>query len=375
MSHACSVSTRRPYGVARVCGEWQVARSSFYLDRRRKSSAPAEPPRRRGPKTRFTDAQLTERIREEIASSPFSGEGHRKVWARLRGREVRAGKPRVLRLMREAGLLAPQRGGGPRGPRHHTGTIRTEAPDVMWGTDATSTATLRDGQVTVFVAVDHCTSELAGIHASRRATRFEALEPVLQGVRARFGGVREGAAAGLAIRHDHGSQYMSRDFQNEIAFLGAESSPSFRPRSRRQRHRRALHPNPQGAGPVGPGLRHRRRPPPRPARMARPLQPGVARSAPRPSNPFPSAPRRPRRGRLITPYSMSKNQGAVQINRTPPLWQSRAVSIATTSSLVVRTKRATRPFGRAPPPRGIAVRTVLVPPRYHGTCRRPFARG
>ena len=227
MSHACSVSTRRPYGVARVCGEWQVARSSFYLDRRRKSSAPAEPPRRRGPKTRFTDAQLTERIREEIASSPFSGEGHRKVWARLRGREVRAGKPRVLRLMREAGLLAPQRGGGPRGPRHHTGTIRTEAPDVMWGTDATSTATLRDGQVTVFVAVDHCTSELVGIHASRRATRFEALEPILQGVRARFGGVRKGAAAGLAIRHDHGSQYMSRDFQNEIAFLGAESSPSF----------------------------------------------------------------------------------------------------------------------------------------------------
>lgn len=24
MSHACSVSTRCPYGVARVCGEWQV---------------------------------------------------------------------------------------------------------------------------------------------------------------------------------------------------------------------------------------------------------------------------------------------------------------------------------------------------------------
>lgn len=30
----------------------------------KRSSAPAEPPRRRGPKTRFTDAELTERIRE-----------------------------------------------------------------------------------------------------------------------------------------------------------------------------------------------------------------------------------------------------------------------------------------------------------------------
>jgi hypothetical protein len=28
-------------------------------------------------------------------------------------------------------------------------------------------------------------------------------------------------------RHDHGSQYMSEDYQAEIAFLGMESSPSF----------------------------------------------------------------------------------------------------------------------------------------------------
>ena len=43
----------------------------------------------------------------------------------------------------------------------------------------------------------------------------------------RFGGVEKAAAAGLGIRHDHGSQYMSRDFQKEIAWLGAASSPAF----------------------------------------------------------------------------------------------------------------------------------------------------
>ena len=32
---------------------------------------------------------------------------------------------------------------------------------------------------------------------------------------------------GLSLRHDHGSNYLSRDFQDEIAFLGIESSPSF----------------------------------------------------------------------------------------------------------------------------------------------------
>src|SRR5262249_43712156 len=34
-------------------------------------------------------------------------------------------------------------------------------------------------------------------------------------------------AAGLAIRHDHGSAYMSDDFQQELVFLGMTSSPSF----------------------------------------------------------------------------------------------------------------------------------------------------
>ena len=34
-------------------------------------------------------------------------------------------------------------------------------------------------------------------------------------------------AAGLSIRHDHGSQYMSAVFQDEVSFLGAESSPAF----------------------------------------------------------------------------------------------------------------------------------------------------
>ena len=34
-------------------------------------------------------------------------------------------------------------------------------------------------------------------------------------------------AQGLSVRHDHGSQYMSHDFQREIAWLGAASSPAF----------------------------------------------------------------------------------------------------------------------------------------------------
>ena len=79
----------------------------------------------------------------------------------------------------------------------------------------------------MFIAVDHCSGECVGIHAHARATRFEALEPIRQGVRRYFGGFAKDIARGLAVRHDHGSQYMSDHFQKEIAFLGMESSPAF----------------------------------------------------------------------------------------------------------------------------------------------------
>jgi transposase InsO family protein len=97
----------------------------------------------------------------------------------------------------------------------------------MWGTDMTTTVTTGEGQVCVFVAVDHCTSERVGIHAAKSGNRFEALEPIRQGVRKHFGGLDTGIAVGLAIRHDHGSAYLSDDFQAELASLGMANSPSF----------------------------------------------------------------------------------------------------------------------------------------------------
>ena len=77
------------------------------------------------------------------------------------------------------------------------------------------------------IAVDHCSAECVGIHASHRADRFETLEPVKQAVRERFGAFAKGVAAGLQLRHDNGSQYVSHHFQSEIRFLGIGSSPAF----------------------------------------------------------------------------------------------------------------------------------------------------
>src|SRR5215216_2087215 len=223
MSRTLSPSSGRPYGLARVCRVWRTSRASVY---RHLSSSRPTPPRRPGPVGPMPDAALVEAIRAVLTASPFHGEGHRKVWARLRVAGLRTSKRRVLRLMREHDLLAPSRVGVPRGPRSHDGTIIPATVDVMWGTDLTTTTT-GEGQVAVFVAVDHCSAECVGLHAARRAARFEALEPIRRGVRRHLGGFARGIAAGLALRHDHGSQHMADAFRKEIAFLGIDSSPAF----------------------------------------------------------------------------------------------------------------------------------------------------
>ena len=94
MAAATSPSTGQAYGVKRVCTTWGVARSSFYDARRCERMGRAEengggaerpapkPAGRRGPKPAPSDADLLAAIRRDLARSPWTGEGHRKVWAR-----------------------------------------------------------------------------------------------------------------------------------------------------------------------------------------------------------------------------------------------------------------------------------------------------
>jgi putative transposase len=224
MSHTVSPSTSRSYGLARVSRMWNVSRSGMY--RFLKAAPSTATGRRRGPVGACLDAELADHIRQQIEASDFHGEGYRKIWARLRFAGVRASPRRVRRVMGENGLLAPHRAGRAEA-KAHDGTIITDRVNEMWGTDMTQTVTFGEGRAYVFVAVEHANSEIVGIHASRSANRFEALEPVRQGVNRCFGAIAPGVARGLKLRHDHGSNYMSGDFQDEIKCLGIEASPSF----------------------------------------------------------------------------------------------------------------------------------------------------
>jgi transposase InsO family protein len=192
------VSAELGVPLARVCPLNGAARSTIY-DRRARGEGPTCRP---GPKTEVSDEALTETIRQVITECPFAGEGHRKVRGRLRREhQLAVGKNRVLRLMREAGLLAPQRAAKRRRPRLHDGRIITDAPNVRWGTDATMAWTKNDGWVWVFALLDHYSDE-AWAHVAKVGNRFAALQPVYDAVIDRFGGLGPDVARGIKLRHD-----------------------------------------------------------------------------------------------------------------------------------------------------------------------------
>lgn len=224
MSQVVSPSSKRSYGLARVSRVWEMNRSTIYAQKHR-ALHPLTQDRRGRP--RIDEEALLRGIRKVLTNSPWVGEGYRKVWAALRADHIRVSKGRVLRVMRQNNLLAPQRTGHPHGPKAHDGTIVTSRPDEMWGIDATSTLTRLDGSVSVFVLVDHATAECLGLHAALNGTRFEAIETLRQGVLSSFHGYAASIASGLALRHDHGSPFISDLFQSELRFLGIASSPAY----------------------------------------------------------------------------------------------------------------------------------------------------
>ena len=228
MAAATSPATGRRYGVARICGAWEVPRSSFYAARvAADGTKPPASPARRGPEPAVSDADLLAAIRADLARSPWTGEGHRKVWARLRALDgVRVSRKRVLRLMREHTLLSPHRARQRRETAHDRHIV-TAAPNIMWATDATQITTVQDGKVWLFGVAEHWNAELLGWHVAKSGTRFEAIQAVGMAVRQQFGHLSAGAARGLALRHDHGSNFMADHFQKQVKFWGVSPSYAF----------------------------------------------------------------------------------------------------------------------------------------------------
>lgn len=228
MSQATSTESGKPYGLERVCRVLEFPRSTIYAQRARAENKviPLHPARR-GPKPKIADVDLLAAIRADLENSPFVGEGHRKVWARLRILHgIRVSKDRVCRLMRENQLLSPYRVRQGE-PVRHDGSIQSEAPNQLWGTDGIRVQTVEDGWVWVFSAIDHFDACCVGIHAVKVGNRFAALQPIAQGLQIEFGDTGANAGKGLRLRMDHGTQYTADDFLKQIEFWGIDQSFAF----------------------------------------------------------------------------------------------------------------------------------------------------
>jgi putative transposase len=223
------VSETLPAPLKTVCRVAGVSRSAACEQRRRRraSAAGQVPARRRpGPVGALPDAELLAEIRRDLAESPFVGEGHRKVWARLRRQGIRTSRKRLLRLTREAGLLAPTPQVRKRSQRLHEGKITVTVPDTLWATDAAEAWTRGEGRCAVFVIVDHASNEV-WYDAARRMDRFAAADLLREVCAERFGSVERAVASGLALRYDGGSCFRSGHYQTEIDHLGIARSPAF----------------------------------------------------------------------------------------------------------------------------------------------------
>ena len=222
MSRTVLPSTGKVYGVERVCSAWGVPRSSFYHEHNSRPRADEETLARpkRGPRPKISDEELLALIREDLDSSPFIGEGHRKVWARLRyGKGIKVARKRVLRIMRENNLLSPHRvPASP--PREHDGQIITDEPNVMWATDGAKVFTLDDGWGWAFGCVEHWNAECMGWHVCKKGNRFAALEPVSMALAREFGKAEPGIARGMSLRMDNGNQYTSGRFTTQSNHTG-----------------------------------------------------------------------------------------------------------------------------------------------------------
>lgn len=224
MSSTLSASTNRLYGIERVCRVWSIPRSTVYDHRQRQQQG--RELERRGPKPVVPDDELLNHIRKDLAESPFVGEGHRKVFYRLRESGIQCSRDRTLRVMRDNDLLSPHRVAQGE-PSVHDGRITTDVPNDMWGTDGAKLFTLEEGWVWGFFAVDHFNAECVGWHVTKWGTRHAALEPIAMGLRQHFGSTDRMAGQGLALRMDHGPQYTADDFKRQLEFWGIERSYAY----------------------------------------------------------------------------------------------------------------------------------------------------
>ena len=221
-SEICSI-TQKPYPMRLILKVVGYSSSAWYTKPKEGET------KRPGPIPAIDDVKALVLIKEEIKDSKFHSEGYIKIKKRMDKKGYKIAKHRVNDLMRGNSLLSatrPMRGGR---KNKHEGKIITYAPNLMWATDGKKFFAGKDGWCWFFGVIEHFNDEILSWHTAKKGNRFAAMEPVRKAVKQHFGSIDKNICAGLELqlRSDHGSQYDSADFMNEMNYLGLEMSKAF----------------------------------------------------------------------------------------------------------------------------------------------------
>lgn len=202
--------------VGALCGLLGLSRSWYYERRRREG------------REEDKDAALRAAMEEILEETP--GYGYRPMTKELGRREWVVNHKRVLRVMREAGLLCRRRRrwvrttdsdhGGRVYPNLARG-MEVAGLDQLWVADITYVR-LGRGFVYLAVVVDAYSRRVMGWAVSRWRDTQLVLEALWMALAAR------GPAAGWVHHSDRGSQYASEDYLAALEEAGAEVSMSRR---------------------------------------------------------------------------------------------------------------------------------------------------
>ena len=224
MKEVCSY-TQKPYPKRLIFKVVGYSSSTWY-------EKPVPKTGKRGRKPIHSDETVLQEIKIEIENSVFKSEGYVKVKKRMERRPnnaIRAGKERVNKFMRENDLLSPNRRSRSTKKNDHKGRIITDKPNLMWATDGKKFWVNGSGWHWFFGVIDHFNDEILAWHIAKIGNRFAAMEPIRSAIRKQFGSVNMDICRGmeLQLRSDHGSQYDSADFMNEMKFLGLGMSKAY----------------------------------------------------------------------------------------------------------------------------------------------------
>jgi putative transposase len=204
------------YTATLVAATLAISRSSLYYQKKSRG--------RRA--DRRDDEQIVMACGEKLAY------GYRRVaWWLKRKKGLQVNRKRVLRVMRERGLLVRARRLRAR-RKKEWGRVEAAEPNQIWQTDMTKIwVGPAVGWAYLVCVIDCCTREIVGWQLSHRCRTEDALAAVEQAVLSRLpAGSRE---SNLTLTTDNGTQFTSSRFMETLARLGIT-------------HRRTAYHHPEG---------------------------------------------------------------------------------------------------------------------------------